>query len=171
MTTFHLGVVDIPYVEGEKVREARKRTKASKHAPKPLTPKGSTTTGDVAEILEGKYGVMQAFVDKYQPDIEQLLAQSVEGALEDLLAGKAVADVLQGSVEAVFKEAESEIEHKFRNFLSTKEIETMGIPGVPTEAAKEGHSHRFKHPYKKRPARPSFIDTGLFSASFASWVD
>ena len=173
MTTLHLGVVDIPYVEGEKAPVARKRVKASRHAPKPKAQAGGgvKTTGDVAEILEDKYGIMQAFFNHHQDEIVGLMEKSVEGALEDLFAGRDVSDALHRGVSAAIAEAESEIENKFKNFLATREVETLGIPGVPTEAAKKGVSHRFKHPYKKRPARPSFIDTGLFSASFATSVD
>ena len=170
-TTLHLGVVDIPYVEGEKVAVARKRVKAGRHAPKPKASSGVKTTGDVAEILEDKYGIMQAFFNYHEADIVGMIEQSAEGALEDLFAGRAVGDVLHNGLSAVFAEAEGEIEAKFRDFLSLKEVETLGIPGVPTQAAKDGVSHRFKHPYAKRPARPSFIDTGLYQASFATSVD
>ena len=171
MTTLHLGVVDIPYVEGEKVAVAKKRAKASRHAPKPKAAKGVVTTGDVAEILESEYGIMQAFFNHHQDAIVGMLENSVEGALEDLFAGRAVGDVLNNKVSAAFAEGASEIESKFRDFLSLREVETLGIPGVPTKAALEGHSHRFKQPYKKRPSRPSFIDTGLYSTSFAVEVD
>jgi hypothetical protein len=49
-------------------------------------------------------------------------------------------------------------------------MDTLGIPGVPTLAAQEGRSSRFKKGKGKGP-RKSFIDTGLYVGSFKSWVD
>ena len=63
MITLHLGVMDIPY-EDE-----------------------NTTTGDVAEFLEGKYKIMQTFFDRHGQDIAALMADDLAGGLENMLAG------------------------------------------------------------------------------------
>lgn len=152
MTTLHLGVIDIPYA-GSPRRHKSHRAMA-----------GTQTTGDVAGWLEDSYGVMQAFVDHHESDILTDLESSLEGAVESLLMGAPVQ--LQP-----FGSGLSKIEDRFKQFLATKEIEGLGIAGVPTGAALRGVSHRFKHPYAKRPPRPSFIDTGLFAASFKAWID
>ena len=68
-----------------------------------------------------------------------------------------------------FAAGESQIENRFKQFLSLREVEKLGIPGVPTKAALAGVSHRFKG--KKGGRRPSFIDTGLYQASFKAWID
>jgi hypothetical protein len=61
------------------------------------------------------------------------------------------------------------IDDTFHKFLDSKEMETLGIPGVPTAAALKGVSHRLK--LKKGAPRPSFIDTGMYQAHFKSWVE
>lgn len=144
--TLHLflGVADIPYADSE-----------------------GMTTGDVAEILEAHYEIMQTFYDRHEADIAALLADAMAGALENKLMGAPVpSNPLAG--------AESKIEEMFRKFLSDREIEQparwVGQYTIPTEAAILGLSARFKG--KKNPAgrRPSFIDTGTYSASFRAWV-
>jgi hypothetical protein len=66
----------------------------------------------------------------------------------------------------------AEIEERFKDFLSLQEMDKLGVPGVPTEAAKKGKSSRFKRRRSKGGApRPSFIDTGLYQSSFKAWVD
>jgi len=149
MTKLYLGVIDLPYTES------------------------GQTTGDVAEILEGKYKVMESYFEAHKDKIAKSLENSLQGAIESLSMGAPIA--------SPFSSAESFIDKDFRNFLSMSEIENLGIPGVPTQAALDGVSHRFKNPrYKyvgkgknrtkvKRSRRPSFIDTGLYQSSMKAW--
>lgn len=137
----HLGVSDIPYSND----------------------KDGKTTGDVAEILEAKYGVMGAFADAHSDDIVHAMKSSIEGAFESMLASAPRNDV--------YGSGTSEIEDRFQRFLDDKEIEGLGIAGVPTKAALAGVNHRLKHPYKKRAARQSFIDTGTYQLSMRAWID
>lgn len=124
---------------------------------------GATTTGDVAEILEEKYGVMQAFYRVNQDIVSGAIAKSLEGATESLLMGRRVDP---------WGYATQLLQREFRHFISSKQAEQVGIPGTPTKAALRGVNHRFKHPYAKRNARrPSFRDTGLYMGSFRAWVD
>ena len=169
MTTLHLGVVDLPYVEAEP--PAKRKARLAKNAKRVLPAKlkhpeaNEKTTGDVAEILEAKYGVMEAFFENKEEKIVGLLTESLAGALEDLVAGAPSAD------RDPFAEGSSKIEEEFKEFLSSREAETVGIEGTPTKAALRGVHHRFKHPYaKSNPRRPSFIDTGLYQASMKAWV-
>ncbi len=142
MPKLHLGVVDIPYdYKGEEGK----------------------TTGDVAEILEAKYGIMEFFVQKYERDIADDLAKAAQGALENLMMGAPVTD-------RAFAAAEDAISERFRSFLDNREMDGQ-VPGVATEAAKRGVNHRLRHPYAKRQSRPSFIDTGLYQASMRTWVE
>lgn len=145
-----LGVIDLPYV-----------------AQKPLSAKGTkstpdqTTTGKVAAILEAKYGVMGAFYELHQQDIAEALAISMQETLEALMMGA------PASIDP-FGAAMSETEQLFRTFLDDKEIEVMGIAGVPTQASLDGVNHRMK--IKKGEPRPSFVDTGLYQSSFKAWI-
>lgn len=143
----HLGVLDIPYTDSKK----------------------SITTGDVAEILEARYAVMQGFVALHEPDIAGVLERSFAGGIESLLMGAPTDDARV----LVFGKAENDIEKMFRHYLDIEEItKTFTIPGmgkVPTRAALLGISKRFKR--SRGPRRPSFIDSGQYQNSFRAWVE
>lgn len=160
-----LGVVEVPYSHSPKeirARKAKARNKKTRAEPKSNLPDDAKTTGDVATILEAKYHIFETFAHRYQPEIAKSLESSLAGALENVLVGAPV-DMKP------FDQGCSEIENYFRQFLSNKEMD--GNPGVPTMAALMGVSHRFKHPYARRPERPSFIDTGLMQASMIAEVE
>lgn len=160
-----LGVIDVPYAHAAKaarklVAKVRKGRAKLKAAPKPESDERKTT-GDVATILEAKYHIMENFAHRYNqqivPEVEKVLA----GQLENLILGAPTNDIN-------YQEANSTIESLFRNFLDMREMD--GMPGVPTLAALRGVSHRFLHPYAKRPERSSFIDTGLYQASMVAEI-
>jgi len=167
MTTLHLGVVDFPYANLPKDYK--------KYKMKSGTP-GVASTGDVATWLENKYHVMEVFFEDKHQKISDAMENSILGALESLLKG----GIATGNP---FSTAEDIIATEFKQFLSSRDIENIGIPGVPTQAALDGVSHRFKNPrFKtvgkgknkrlvKRPRRPSFIDTGVYQASMRAWFD
>lgn len=145
----HLGVVDIPYV-GAPTGGRRKRA-------------GSTiTTGDVAEILEDRYHVMEHYVQAHMPDIAKSLEKSLAGAIESTLMGAPAGRNIYGT-------AEGEIDEGFRRFIENKEMDGMGYPGIPTQASLDGVNKRMK--IKRGPVRPSFRDSGLYMGSFKSWVE
>lgn len=121
------------------------------------------STGDVAGFLEAKYGIMNAFYRVKGDKIGDFMANSVAGALESLMMGETIDPWAHGT---------QMIENEFREFISSKEAEKVGIPGTPTQAALRGVNHRLKHPYaKKNPRRPSFNDTGLYMNSFRAWME
>lgn len=136
----HLGVLDVPYNE------------EGAHG---------TTTGDVAEFLEDRYGIMAYFFNMYGDRIAELMADSIAGALENMMAGAPPS-------QDPYAEAMSEIHNLFSQFLFTKKMD--GQPGVPTLRAQLGISKRFKKVNGGREPRPSFIDTGLYEASMRAWV-
>ena len=140
----HLGVMDVPYKEG-----SNSNTK---------------TTGDVAEILETKYNVMAVFYEEHAAQISDWLAESVADQVEAMMGGAP-------APSDPFQDGTQNIEARFKDFLALREMDSLGIPGVPTRAAQMGVSHRFKHPYAKRAPRPSFIDTSLYVSSMKVWVE
>jgi hypothetical protein len=149
----HLGVVDTPYSGAPRGKRAKLKS-------------GNQTTGDVAEILEDNYKVMERFVELHGDEIAKSLEESVAGGLDSILTGQAPLTI------DVFGDAMGEIETMFRTMLDTKELERQGYPGIPThQAALRGVDHRKKHPYAKRPPRPSFVDTSLYSSSFKAWME
>jgi hypothetical protein len=179
MTILHLGVVDIPYASAPqptnapRIAKAAKPTKsgqprkvrAKKHGPwKPgmHVESGEQTTGDVAQWLENKYHVMEAYFAINAQKIGDELAESRMGALENEMMGAPVGqDPYAGAME--------DIDQGFRDFLTNDGMAQLGLPGVPTEAALRGVNHRLK--IKKGAPRPSFIDTGNYQASFKAWTE
>lgn len=160
--TLHLGVIEQPYTSydgGRRAANPKRRGKKAVQAAKRST--RTVTTGDVAEWLEERYHVMEVF---YESDggALPLLKQSLRDALEDILMGAPVG-------ANPFLGATSEIQARFKRFISDREMEFMGIPGVPTAAALAGLNSRLKR--RRGPRRPSFRDTGLYQASFMAWVD
>lgn len=164
MPVLHFGVVDFPYADPP----APIRKVLPKNVRKNLPPRGSNsgkTTGEVAEILEDKYHIMQLFAEESGTEaINAAIEHSIAGALENIMLGGPT-----GALN-ITADAESEIEDAFKLFLSLQLLDGIE-PGVPTQAALNGVSHRFKHPYAKRGPRPSFIDTGTYQASFKVWCD
>lgn len=163
----NLGVVDFPYVAPPAARKAPKDP--ARRRPRPHKSHegkyGNITTGDVALILESRYHVMELFWELHGDEIGEDMVNSVSGALETFLMG-GPADV------DVAGTATSSIEHRFRQMLSLRELDSVGYPGIPTAAAEAGVSHRHKSGFtKNRTPRPSFLDTGLYSASFRAWVE
>lgn len=155
----HLGVVDIPYGDASKKGAAKSDR--------------SITTGDVAEILEDNYGIMEYFYNIHKNEIDEWILDSFENAIESIDAGGNL------SFDA-FGRAAQKIQARFDDFLSNKEMDGL-IPGVPTQASLDNVSHRFKkrvatrkRPKKKKVKagpRPSFIDTGLYQNTFRAWID
>jgi hypothetical protein len=164
LTTLHLGVIDVPYVDPAPVKAPKaRRGKANRPRKRRAKGSGAVTTGDVAEILEAKYAVMDTFVLLHEQEIADQFAEAISGALENLVVGAPPAN-------NPFGPAEGWTEARFKRFLELQEMNGL-VQGVPTRAALEGVRHRFKS--KKNPAgpRPSFIDTGLYESSFKAWVE
>ena len=142
------GVIDLPYSHSDDLGKSKSgKSRVS-------------TTGDVAEILEEKYGVMEYFWDRHQKEIVAALEDGIEGTLNNLLNGAP-------PNASAFIAGEAEIEELFQKFLDAKEMDYK-VDGVPTGASLKGVSHRFKR--KRGPVRPSFIDTGLYESSFVCKV-
>lgn len=162
--TLHLGVLDIPYSNYQAPQKVPKAKKGKQNKPiKPKSDAATKTTGEIAEILEDKYGVLDTFVYARLPDIAAALEESIAGELETLLMGGRPGG-------NPFQSAESSITAMMKKFISAQEIEHMGIEGVPTKAALTGVNHRLNHPYaKKNGRRPSFMDTTLYWQSLRAW--
>lgn len=146
MVTLHLGVIDTRYDDTDK----------------------ATGTGDVAEWLENKYGILGSFAEVHAQAIADDMAKSVKSQITAMMLG--------GSVSDPFAQASTDIVARMKKYISTQEVErVLGGRGVmryqvPTKAALDGVRHRAK---KKTigTRRPSFIDTGMYQGSLTAWVD
>jgi hypothetical protein len=146
----HLGVLDVAY------SDANNRG-------------GETTTGDVAEILEKNYHVMETFFILRRDKIAGLLADSMANSIQRLVKSGVAID----RRSTLTYDADQKIESEFRGFLDANEMGRIykSFTGIALSAAAErGVSHRRKHPYARRDPRPAFIDTGLYRASFRAWT-
>jgi hypothetical protein len=150
----HLGVVDLPYSEAPKSRGRKPRKVKS----------GTQTTGDVATWLENRYHPMEHFAQLHGQDV-------IAPALEDALAG-ALETVMMGGPpsSSLFASAGDKIAEGFRTMIEKKELDSLGYPGIPTQASLDGASQRFKR-RRGQKGRPSFVDTGLYVNSARAWVD
>lgn len=157
--TLHLGVLVQPYRAWELVTGKNGRKRRKQGATRPVD------TGEVAEILEQNYGIMEAFAreDVHGKDIVRSIESTLESALKNLVGG--------GPANPPWGDGMHEIETAFRTFIDSREAERVGIPNTPTKAALDGVNHRLAHPYRKsNPRRPSFRDTGLYVRSFRAWM-
>ena len=149
------GVIDLPYSHTENLGKNKSGKRKGQAR--------ASTTGDVAEILEAKYEVMQTFWNLHQDEIVNELHESLADEFDAILQGKPLSN-------NAFAGGTSEIETMFKKFLSEKEMDGLGVKGVPTKASLMGVSHRFKDK-KGTPGRPSFIDTGMYENAFKAWVE
>jgi hypothetical protein len=139
----HLGVMDDPYKEGNTAK----------------------TTGKVAGYLEDRYHVMEVFYETHVEKIGEWLTEAISDEVEAIMNGVA-------PKPDPFYDANKKIESRFKEFLYLREMDGLGVPGVPTRAAKMGVDHRLAKPYaKKNPERPSFIDTGTYESHFFVWTE
>lgn len=130
--------------------------------------KGTVTTGDVAGWLEEKYHIFEIYSQVHGQDMATAMEEGARGALESLLMGApATIDV--------FGAGASKIEEGIKEFITNGEMDSLGYPRVPTQAAKDRALGKRRSGRKKRRrksnARPvSFYDTGLFEYSIKAWV-
>lgn len=143
MPTLHLGVIDVAYSDPDA--------------------KGAATTGDVAEILESQFHIMRTFLELYEGDIGQMLANEIAGEIESIAQGKPVTSLSLDTSTGRINEA-------FRDFLDMREWKHTSRQAIA--AADAGVNHRKKKPTaEENKARAEFVDTGLYQASFRAWID
>jgi hypothetical protein len=147
-----LGVIDQPYLESKENGTVTKRGTTAKIP--------TRTTGDVAERLEATYEIMGTFAASREQAIADSLADTMAGALENLLAGAPPS-------ANVFGTTENFIQEEFHNFLDNREMD--GRAGIPTKAALLGKSSRKKSGERGEP-RASFEDTMLYRDSMVAEV-
>ncbi len=114
----------------------------------------ASTTGEVAEILEEKYHIMRTFLELNESLIGDALAEKMVARMDSPVLGKKDMPI-------------DPVDERFRDFLDSDIMSKILPLSLQSAAAAEGVNHRKKHPYvKSNGARPAFIDTGLYQASF-----
>jgi hypothetical protein len=149
----HLGVVDVAYSDAS-------------------GGSGATTTGDVATILEQRYHIMSTFFALRRSSISGIFAESMAKSLQRLLK---TGQRIDANAPSLTFGADQKIETEFRRFIFGGEMDTLHFALTGQErisaAAQAGVNHRKKRPYaSSNKPRPSFVDTGLYVASFRAWT-
>lgn len=153
----HLGVVDIPYAQA---------LQTAGRPGKPPAP-SRTTTGDVAQYIEARYHLMQEFAEARRDKISEVVLGAMRDRIEALHEGRGRA----GGGPLLGPDDLGDIAEEFRRMIDDRAFDGL-VSGVPTEAARAGVNHRLLHPYaKSNPARPSFVDTGLYQSMMRAWSD
>jgi hypothetical protein len=162
-----LGVVDIPYTHDPspaKTFSQKRRQKRNDIRAAFGEAEQHGTTYEVAQILEARYHIIEIFWELHGQEIADTITEDMRDFLDDRMSGS-------GRNKPTFIAAESEAKTLFNTFINSKEMDSLGYPGVPTRASLRGVNHSFLHPYSKNnPPRPSFRDTGLFRDSFVAWM-
>ena len=138
-----------------------KKRRAKTLSPAQQTYGQNKTVGQVAEELEKKYGIVDAF---YKLE-ENFIVDGFEGAyMNSLELG------MGGGSWDVIWDPSLTLEPKFRRALSSRRFDGL-IRGVPTQASLRGVSHLRQDPYSPAASRPSFVDTSLYQRSFKAWTE
>lgn len=116
------------------------------------------TTGDVAEILEEKYGIMSCFFEMYEEQINAIIIDTITDAFTDAFDGLPV------DLPTLLTASLPEIHVLFEEFILTKKMDGK-VDGVPTKRSIDGINHR-KKLRSIDPYRPSFLDSRLYMSSF-----
>jgi hypothetical protein len=156
MPILHLGVTDVPYVKAP--RPGQNKVTAS-----------TVTTGNVAGWLEDKYHILEIFSIEHERDMAADLENGLGGALESMMMGAPT------SLDP-YAAGTSKIEERMKDFITNREMDHLGYPGVPTQAAKDRaagkkRSSRMKRARATNAEAVSFYDSGLFQDSMKAWVD
>lgn len=153
----HMGFLNTPYNAASR---AAPMAFAKKHEKQPRKHFTRTMTAEkVANILEGKYKVVQIFTQTHDEDIQEILTEAFKGAIKDTLSQRR--KFVSDRMVQFMKPKTTEIEKLFRTFLDREET------GISVEAAEKGN----RTGRKSKTPRPPFINTGLYRASFRCWAD
>jgi uncharacterized protein YabN with tetrapyrrole methylase and pyrophosphatase domain len=157
----HMGFLNTPYTK--KTMQAPMAA-AKAHEKKPRRGFTATKTAEqVSNILEAKYNILEVFTEIHKDEIMELVTGSfAKVAIQNLSERRKLAS---DRMARYMKPKTTEIEKMFRRFLDQEEMNGHG--NVPVEAAIMGKVTG----RKSRAARPSFINTGVYRASFRAWVD
>jgi hypothetical protein len=126
---------------------------------------GGKTVGDVAQILEDKFDVMQIFADQNEEMIARSLEAVFAGAVESAIAGKYEELNVLGEKNYTMY---GNIIERFHEFIDRQEHGIL-LKKQTEKTAKAGA--RFKRQYRKVSNSLAFYETGAYEGHFGAWVD
>jgi hypothetical protein len=160
----NFGFVNTPYFS-DTVRRPMSAAREEERRNRKRGFRKTKTAEKVSDYLENRYQITDVFWQLHEDDINLLIEEIVSERLQKVLDGEL--RISDTSFARMAKPAFPKIEKMFRNFLDMREMDGI-VPGVPTRASVLGLSPWFLH---KRPGRPSFVDTGIYRASFRCWAE
>jgi len=160
--TLHMSFINTPYTE-ETIARPMTAAKAESARKRKRFFKKTKTAELVAGILEDRYGITNYFAESHKDDIEKVIRDRADKISENIAVSKSS----HAKLERLMKPAAADIEKMFRTFLDKEEM-NGNVPGVPTKAAIMGIR---RGRGRKGSSRPSFIDTGIYRASFRTAID
>jgi hypothetical protein len=123
------------------------------------------TTGDVANDLEKKFGIVEKFWEMEEDGVIKILETSYATSIESMMMGQ------PPLISMLATKDTDKLIDRFKKNLTYRRYDGV-IAGVPTRSAVAGVSHLRRDPYKSgRGSRPSFIDTGMYQQSFTVWEE
>ena len=141
------------------MKSSRTRAKLGKGARIAKGYGDGTNSAEVAKELEEKYALVDTFYLGIQDELADALEEVFSESAEIVMMGKPPKKIPSDLVT-------KKIEEEFRTYLDHEQH------GIKTTAAQRGVSHLLPQPYsRKNPPRQSFIDTGLYRASFRAWIE
>jgi hypothetical protein len=148
----HMGFVNTPYsAQSAKapMRTAKEHEKKKRRFTNTRFSKKKNAE-QVAAILEDKYHILDIFKEKHEAEIKDLVHIPLRELVIQAMSERR--QLTSDRMAAYMKPKTVQIEKLFRDFLDREET------GIGTAVA-------------TREGRQSFIDTGLYRASFRAWVD
>lgn len=151
VASIHMGFLNTPYNK----KSLRAPVAAAKAAEAKRQHRGFTrnmTATDVGRILEDKYNIVEIFAEIYQQEIIDLVTDK----LGDVIVGS-LSDKVRNTGDKLvtrMKGRTRQIDKMFRDFLDMDQMN--GI--VEDKAA-------------KKRGTPYFVKTGIYKASFRSWIE
>jgi hypothetical protein len=165
--SLHMGFINTPYIKetiarpmtSAKIESKRKRRRGFSK---------TMTAEKVANILEGKYGIVETFSAVYEEEISNIMTEGFAEIARNMLSSGRTSTT--SSIKNLMKPSTNNIQSLFRSFLDQEEMNGM-VEGVPTAAALGGKRSGRGSKTRKGIKRPSFINTGIYRASFRCWAD
>jgi hypothetical protein len=160
----HMGFINTPYTKETMTRPATSAKEEMKRQRRRSFSK-TMTAEDVANILENRYNIVETFSAIYEEKINRILLEGFSEVASSAIKDRGGSTIAK--LKNLMKPNTKRIENMFKEFLNNEEMNGM-VEGVPTGAALEGKRRGRK---SRSGGRPSFVDTGIYRASFRCWAD
>jgi hypothetical protein len=164
--SLHFGFINTPYTRETIARPfTSAKMEAKRHRKRGFS--RTMTAEKVAGILEAKYNVVEMFNEIHEEEIKNIMHEGFKEVAERMISERG--GQTRSSMKNLMRPATKRIENMFRQFLDHEEMNGM-IEGVPTDAAKGGKLRGRGKITKRGKQRASFVNTGIYKASFRAWV-